>query len=175
MENRVAIIGLGPSNKDAPDWERWGLPWDPLFPQYDLGFEMHDRKLWGKDGPYRHLMPDKFPNYLDRLKSSYVPVFMREHQPDITMSVRYPFTDVSDDLDIADYYGSSVAYMLALAIHREYGEIGLWGVDLSEDVYDHQRPNLEHLLGIGKARGINFVIPEGSKLLSLPNGPYGAA
>lgn len=147
---RVAIVGLGPSHDQVPwrEWETWGLPWDAWFPRYDLGFEMHDRSLWNHK-----------TQYLKRLRESDVPIMMREAHKDIPASLKYP--DVGQN-----YFGSSPAYMLAYAIHQGVDEIGLWGVDLNEDIYDHQRPNLEYLIGFANGRGIQVQVPKGSRLLS---------
>ena len=148
------IVGLGPSHDLVPwrEEETWGLPWDAWSPRYDLLFEMHDRSLFESKGK----------QYMDRLRDSDVPVIMQERHDDIPNSVAYPLDAVSSI--VGDYYGSSVAYMVALAITRKENRIVLYGVDLSDD-YDHQRPNLEYLIGFARGRGIEVEVPEGSLLL----------
>ena len=152
---RVAIVGLGPTHDQAPwrEWETWGIPWDAWFPRYALGFEMHDRALWGGKA-----------KYVERLRESDVPIMMRQEHEDISASLPYPLGTVQEK--VGSYFGSSVAYMLAYAIQQEVDEIGLWGVDLTEDIYDHQRPNLEYLIGFARGRGIPVTVPSGSNLLS---------
>ncbi len=154
---KVAIVGLGPSHDLVPweDWETWGLPWDAWFPRYSMGFEMHDRSLWHLRGT----------DYIGRLKSSDVPIYMQRKHDDIRMSKEYPLEDVSKMA--GDYYGSSLAYMMGLAIHDGFDEIGLWGYELrAEDGYDHQRPNVEYMIGYARASGINVTIARGSDLLT---------
>ncbi len=154
---RLAIAGLGPSHDLVPweEWETWGLPWDPWFPRYSTGFEMHDRSLWKLRGD----------DYESRLKDSDVPVYMQKVHEDIPRSRAYPLGWVTGLT--GDYFGSSLAYMLALAIADRRTEIGLWGYELkAEDGYDHQRPNVEYLLGFARARGIRVYVAPGSDLLS---------
>lgn len=156
---RVAIAGLGPTHDDVPwsEWETWGVAWDAWFPRYSLGFEMHDRQLWT-------------PKHLERMKRADIPILMQKECEDVSMSRAYPRYAV--ELTVGrDYMGSSIAYMLAYAIYRKADEIGLWGVDLSDDMHDHQRPNLEYLIGFAEGRGIKVHVPKGSVLLS--GGGYG--
>jgi len=156
---RIALAGLGPTHDDVPwgEWETWGLSWDSWFPRYNLGFEMHDRSLWK-------------PEHLARMKESDAPILMQQEHEDIAMSRAYPRYAV--ELEVGrGYFGSSIAYMLAYAIYKKVDEIGLWGVDLSDDMHDHQRPNLEYLIGFAEGRGTKVSVPEGSVLLS--GGGYG--
>ena len=147
------IVGLGPSHDNVP-WEEktWGLPWDAWAPRYDLLFEMHDRILFESRGK----------KYMDRLRESDVPIVMQKKHEDIPKSISYPLDTVNSI--VGDYYGSSVAYMVALAIMRKEDRIILYGVDLSDD-YDHQRPNLEYLIGFARGKGIEVEVPEESLLL----------
>ena len=163
---RVAILALGPSLVERPsaDWENWGLAWAPDAPRYDLLFEPHVRKVWGHKS-----------SYVTRLRDMDVPIMMTRTYPDISMGVPYPLETVCEDLNLKrgrlkDYFGSSIAYMVALAIQRGALEIGMWGADCrdNDDAYAHQRPNVEFLLGIAHARGIKITISEGSALLTLP-------
>lgn len=170
----VAVVGLSPSTHiDAPftnpHWECWGLPWDAGFwIHMDRLFEMHDRSFWGGGKPcsqYEH-------GYLDKLQTQVdVPLYMHEPHRDIKASVRYPFEMVNRVVfghfprwDQEDWYNSSLAYMVALAIAMEAPKIGLWGVDMSNENnadYRHQLPNMSYLLGFAAARGIEIHIPEG--------------
>ena len=151
---RIAIIGLGPSGeKHPPDWERWGVPWDSYAPQYDRLFEPHDRALW----------ETRKGNYLERLQSMTVPIYMQKTHKDIPMSMEYPLEQMQQAF--GDYFGSTPAYMLAFAVACEPDVIGLWGIDLKDD-YDHQRPNLEYLIGIGVGRGIQMHVSQESRLMT---------
>lgn len=149
----ICIVGLGPTHDLVP-WEEhevWGLPWDPWAPRYDVLFEMHSPELFRQRGE----------EYISRINDTQLPVYMQEKQEDIPLSASYPMSEVSSL--VGDYYGSSVAYMLGLSILMGH-DVSLYGVDLSDD-YDHQRPNLEYLIGFARGRGLRIDVPEGSLLL----------
>lgn len=151
---RIAIVGLGPSHDDVPwqEWETWGLPWDAWSPRYDCLFEMHDRSLFETRGE----------DYMKRLRDADRPVYMQQAHSDIPLSQPYPMADVA--ALTGDYFGSSVAYMLALAIYEEAEEIGIWGVELNDD-YDHQRPGLEYMIGFARGRGVKVSVYGNGRLL----------
>lgn len=165
----VAIVGLSPtSHDDAPwgakDWEIWGLPWDEgYWPLMHRLFEMHDLRLLESEHCHRK------PGYLDRIKSSDVPLYMQEaYFPGAT---RYPFESVGVSIG-ADYFNSSIAYAMALAIHEGAEEIGIYGVDMKgDDEYGYQKPNMEYLVGVARGKGIKVTIPDSSPLCKFqPSG-----
>ena len=157
---KVAVIGLGKSHDGAPwadpGWQKWGLPWDAYAPRCNLLFEMHPLELVLRDEADRGGAA-----YLARLKEQCCAIMMRERHEAIRASVAYPLRSVI--ADVGDYFGSSPAYMVALAICERAEEIGLWGVDIGEK-YDHQRPNLEYLIGFARGRGIKVTVAGGSLL-----------
>jgi len=159
---RIAIVGLAPSHEDAPwadpQWEKWGLAWDEMHFAADRLFEMHDMagiEAGTASGAYPAL-------YRRRLEAGFdVPLYMREeYYPHAT---EYPLEEVI--ADVGDYFQSSIAYMLALAIHEKAEEIGLWGVGGDDIEYQHQRPNHEWLLGLAQGRGIRVTLPDDCPLL----------
>jgi len=155
MGLKVAIIGLSPSTHDqAPwydqEWEKWGLPWDHAWPLMDRLFEMHDIRLLESEHSKRPR------GYIDRLKESYVPLYMQEEY--FPSATQYPF-------EIARYYNSSVSYAMALAIYEGAEEIGLWGIDMADgEEYTYQRANMEYLIGRAEGQGITVHIPKESHL-----------
>ena len=154
----IGIVGLGPSHDEAPgNIELWGLPWDHRAYEYERLFEMHDRSLFAQEEAGRG------GDYLKRLQSFEVPIYMQKTFADIPNSVAYPLDAVSHL--VGDYFGSSPAYMLAMAILEGVPEIGLWGVDLKDD-YDHQRPNLEYLIGFARGYGLKVEVFGDGKLLT---------
>ena len=171
MNKPVAIVGLGPnSHDDAPfhddEWETWGLPWDNGYWAYcDVLFEMHGRNL------FLHPDADRSPSYLIDLENCYQPVWMQEAHADIPNSLAYPVKEVTEmlglDLPDPEYFGSSPAYQIALAIYQERPKIGLWGVEVKDDIHDHQRPNLEFLLGFARGRGIEIEVHGETQLFQL--------
>ena len=119
---QVAIVGLSPSTHDDapytdPDWEVWGLPWDNgRFPYFDRLFDVHPLEC------IKEAIPSFYPpNYLDRLRELDVPLYMQEAYDEIPNSTEYPLGSVSEL--VGDYYNSSIAYMLGLAIYEGYDKI----------------------------------------------------
>ncbi len=170
---RVAVIGLGPSRDTvefgAADWEYWGLPWSDQSPHFDRWFEMHPPEIiFDVEQGKRQL------SYRQDLEESEVPVYMQQAYPDIPMALAYPFEAVGDDvlpgIPEHDRYGSSIAYMLALAIYIGAREIALYGVDLKDDAFDHQRPNLALLIGVAMGRGIKVHVPETAQIYNIQLG-----
>jgi len=142
----VAIIGMAPYRIIPEDYELWGVSLDPGWSSFDRLFEMHD-------------ISTLRPRNLKRLDDIWVPLYMQKD--DYPSAVKYPLKQV-----IAlgkDYFQSSIAYMIGLAILEDYKEIGLFGISAEED-YGNQRANMEYWLGIARGRGIKVTVQEGGSL-----------
>jgi hypothetical protein len=64
-----------------------------------------------------------------------------------------------------DYFTSTVAFMIALAIDEGAKEIGLWGIDLIVgDEYSYQKPCAEFWLGVAHGKNITVTLPHTSAL-----------
>jgi hypothetical protein len=161
MAVKVAIVGLSPSAAKAPwtdpEWERWGLPWHEGYWRHMTRlFEMHDIRLLNGEYSKR---PD---GYLDRLNWSGVPLYMQDAS--IYHAIRYPLEEVSESIG-ANYFNSSIAYMMALAIYEGAEEISIFGVDMKgDDEYGYQKPNMEYLIGLARGKGIKVTILDDSPL-----------
>tara|TARA_R100000963_G_C4601261_1_gene74872 strand:- start:47 stop:646 length:600 start_codon:yes stop_codon:yes gene_type:complete len=170
---QVAIVGLAPSTHDDapyedPGWEAWGLPWDnDRYPYFDRLFDIHPLEC------IREATPSFYhPDYEDRLRELDAPLYMQQAYGDIPNAIAYPLDEISSI--VGDYYNSSIAYMLAMAIVENVDKIGLWGVDMSgsgepghANEYRDERPNCEYLLGFAKAKGIEIYLPEECPLLKF--------
>ena len=157
MGLKVAVIGLSPSQADAQwgdtSWEKWGLPWSAYWEGMDRHFEMHDLSL------LNDVRCKRKPDYFDQLAQCNV-LYMQE---DFRNAKRYPFEDVATTTGY--YWNSSIAYIMAMAIHEGADEIGIWGVDMKDsEEYSYQRPNMEYLIGLAMGRGIKVTIHESSPL-----------
>ena len=147
------------------------MPWDKEFsPRAEKLFEMHDRGLLEKPEALRA------DDYWDVLRESPQPIYMQQHWEDIPTSTAYPLDDLKKTVfknfhrakwsDQQDWYNSSPAYMLALAIHEGYETIGLFGIDvLDGSEFALESPCLEYLLGYAAGKGIEVVTPEGPTAL----------
>jgi len=185
---KIAIMGFGPTQKEAPwgdsSWEKWGLPWCYNWTKYDRLFEMHSwdvlrlkmprliQEYWtGSEVQATSHRPDKYAARLLKLAQSDKKLYMHKGVPGIEA---YPFDKVIPLT--GDYFISSISYMLALAIAEMSGDaddtIGLWGVDCDgEGEWAYQRANNEYFIGLAKGKGIKIVIPKGSSLLRFSGGP----
>lgn len=159
----VQICGMSPSRKEIDlGKETWGLPWDPLSHRYEVWFEMHDRSLWSTRGH----------EYLETLRESDRPIYMQREWDDIPNSVAYPVHTVARTIG-ADYFNSSIAYMMGLAIH-EGKDFEVWGVDNHTDgEWWFERPCNEYLIGIARGKGLKvWVHPDSSLLKFMPDIHY---
>jgi len=153
----VAILGSASSSSlQAPtenaQWEIWAMGLENR--RVHRYFEMHEKNRIR-------------PECREKFKTTLAKVYMRDVHEDFPTSVKFPMEEVVKDLGI-DYFASSIAYMLALAIHENVEQIGIWGVDLiNGDEYKAQRPNLEYLIGLAQGRGLKVYVPERSALLKL--------
>ena len=160
---QVAIVGLAHSTHDQapfedPAWETWGFAQDEDgYPYLDRVFELH---------PLDFVRGIRRPGFEDRLKEFDVPLYMQEAYPEIPNATAYPIEDVI--AVTGDYFNSSIAYMLGLAMLEKVARIGVWGVDMAgDDEFGYQRPNTEYMIGFAKGLGIDVVVPEESSLLTF--------
>lgn len=166
MGLKVAIVGLAQSSRhlvpwNAPDWALWGLAWDADRYKFSRTFEMHDM------ADLALFYGDRLPKYLEKIAHCN-----RLYMPEASLAnaVAYPFDAVA--ADVGDYWCSSIAYMLALAIHEKAEEIGVYGVNMQAgDEYGYQKPNCEYLIGLARGRGIKVHIPDVSPLCKFVSPP----
>jgi len=167
---KIAIVGSGPTGELAPfgdeSWSMWTLAFRDA-PRSDAMFEMHARPKWvfhTADG------------YIEKLARASMPIYTLEPHGDIPHCVVYPLADVKASLAPAgaeaDFFTSSLAYMLALAIFFAFSgtepveEIGLFGADMcAEDEYAYQRPAMSYLVALARGRGVKVTLPPNSPLL----------
>lgn len=158
----IAICGTAGSSRDEirsldADVEVWGLnqswKWMPPPARW---FEMHDR--------------DRYPTaysgeHLKWLQEADCPVYMQRRQGDIPNSVTFPVDEVTEGGRLRPLFTSTVAYMLALAIHERPDEIRLLGIDMAMDSeYAYQRAACEYWIGVAEAKGIRVYVPDVSPI-----------
>jgi len=160
--DKVAIVGFATSSRDLapfddPTYEVWTL--NQIYrhvPRATRHFDIHcnweednvdgtDHRGWIHDAP--------------------IPTYMMNADSTLPNSVRYPIERVIEDAGI-DYFTSTVAFEVGLAMLEGFSEIALFGIDLIVGTeYSVQKANLEFWLGMAHARGINVRIPSASALL----------
>ena len=168
----ISIVGLSPSTRHLvpADSEIWALPWDNEYAsRASRLFEMHDRRLLAHPDAMRS------KSYFKDLGEMPQPIYMHRHWEDIPSSVAFPLEELEQTVfknfprakwdNQKDWYNSSPAYMIALAIH-ENKDFGLYGIDvLDESEFSYESPCLEFLIGLAIGRGLNVTIPEGPTAL----------
>lgn len=151
---KIAILGNASSSlNQAPfedeSWEIWALGRESR--RVDRYFEIHHPEIVN-------------PELIARYKSTSSEVFVMHDLPGVANAVYYP-VEIVQNLFKTDYFTSSIAWMIALAIMENASEIGLWGIDMiCGDEYINQRPCVEYWIGIAKGNGIIVHIPETSAL-----------
>lgn len=157
---KMAIVGFAASSKDLapfndPTWEIVGL--NQLYrhiPRADRWFEIHTN--WNE-------FVVEGTDHQKWLAEAPIPVYMIERVPGIPNSVRYPIERVMNGHP--DYFTSSVAFVIALAIQEGFKEIGLWGIDLIVgDEYFYQKPCAEFWIGTAHGKGITVTLPHTTAL-----------
>ena len=176
---KIAILGFGRTVKDCPwqdpSWELWGMNgfWRAAEPdygvkaaedRYTLWFDTHSieyTRLYGKVAGFG----DKQERWLEQPHP--FPILMLGEDPAFPSVVPYPIETVVA-LTGRDYFTSTVAYALALAlISGDVAEVGLWGIDLTHGTeYADQRPCAEYWIGRLEGAGIKVTRPEKSALLN---------
>jgi hypothetical protein len=169
VRKKVAIVGSASSTRDkAPfddeEFEIWGLAWRD-YKRCTRFFDIHGV------GPHRKRVQ---PEYEKRLAALGAPVYLRESVPGVPNGVTYPIDSIISFLNSfdkhadGDYFASSVAYMIALAMYEGFEEIQIYGIDLlTDDEYSHQRPNAEYFIGLARGKGISVYVPPESALLTF--------
>ena len=160
---KVAICGFAQSSRTLAPWddpavEIWGL--NQLYrhiPRETRHFDIHEN--WRED----NVEGTDHPRWLAECG---IPVYMTQVEPSIPTSVRFPLEDVIREVTGIDYFTSTVAFMLGLALYEKFEEIGIYGIDLIVGTeYDVQKACVEFLLGIAHARGVTVRIPPQCALL----------
>lgn len=117
---KIAICGFAASTRmlapfDDPEWEVWGL--NQLYrhiPRATRWFDIHGN--WRED----NVEGTDHPGWLAQCG---IPVYMCEREPSVPTSVRYPLESVIERVTSIDYFTSTVAFMVALAILEIDGQV----------------------------------------------------
>lgn len=178
--DKIAIVGSAPASVQlAPyrdmSWAIWGVSPGAYgaAARKDVWFELH---RWEPQEPGFPADPHAkgwfSPEYVRFIELFPGPVFMSQPIPSVANCVLYPYQSM-----IAKYgpyhFQSTMSWMLAYAIEQRPKAIGLWGVDCAApEEWAHQRPGVQHFLGLAKSLGIEVYLPLESDLLQ-PSTMYG--
>jgi hypothetical protein len=165
---KIAIVGKAPSSiqlapYDDKDWEIWSLAdAHEVVSRVDLQFELHDPDEYRHNGKWK-------PGYFEWLCQTDIPVMAQRPIAEAPQWKAYPLDEMLERFS-RRYFTNSISYMLALAIHLEPSDIGLYGVDMAQNdlitnsEYGHQKPSCEYFVGLAEGLGINVHIPLESML-----------
>lgn len=178
---KVALVGFMEQNErtapyDDPEWDLWcfnmgnrlGFMHDAQGRfRADRWFDLHEEHAQdAKDLAWIHKCP--------------VPLYLTHAFSDNPMTRTLDLVDLQMRLSLragrlmrCDYFASSYAYAMALALADGYTTIGFYGMDLDwgrERIVE--RGNLEYWMGVAEGLGVTLEIGPQCKLLTHP-GLYG--
>lgn len=176
---KVAMIGTAPSSRmlapfNDPTWQIWGCSPGNMntLPRVNLWFELHSNLLWPEYESYGK-------PYIEWLKQQKFPVYMQERWPTtegqmvpvqsiVPNAIAYPKDQIVAEFG-DDFFTSSFAWMMALAIKMGASEIALYGIDMaSREEYIRQRPGFFFFRYLAKCRGIRVSAPHESDIMQSP-------
>ncbi len=167
MRETVAIIGSHPGTRGEFDFSRTDCDvW--LFNEAaqadwavrcDAVFQMHAPVIFRNPGNRNNA------KHYDWLRSGETPaVYMQEQYEDVPRSAAYPRYEIRS-LILAnfnggqEYYTSSPAYAIALAIYLGYRRIEIYGVEMETDTeYRFQRDGIAFWVGVAVGQGIEVEL-----------------
>lgn len=164
---KVALIGTAPSSRalapyNDPTWQIWGCsPGNMnILPRVDLWFELHSNLLWPEHESYGK-------PYIEWLKQQSFPLFMQDNSL-VPRAMPFPRDQMVEEFG-DDFFTSSFAWMMALAISKGATEIALYGIDMaSRDEYIRQRPGFYYFRQRARERGIKVSAPHESDIMQAP-------
>jgi hypothetical protein len=182
----LAILGGAELTRDgiarSQADEIWTINWSYLYdwvPRIDRLFEMHPIWLYGQTGKPEHKKIYDHWRWLLESEKPF-PVYMLAKINQIPSCVRYPIEGVIESVfdhkllreEIpTDFFGSSVDYMIGLAIHEkktgilDWDRLELHGVEMgSITEYRYQRESVAFFVGRAMEH-MTVVLPTKSVLL----------
>jgi hypothetical protein len=164
---KVALIGTAPSSRmlapyNDPSWQIWACSPGNMgaLPRVDIWFELHSNLLWPEHESYGK-------PYIEWLKQQAFPVYMQD-QSQVDRALTFP----KDELVARfgdDFFTSSFAWMMAMAIQQGATEIALYGIDMaSRDEYIRQRPGFFFFRHLARLAGIKVSAPHESDIMQSP-------
>lgn len=159
---KVAIVGCAPVGRecipwDDPEWEIWGFNASyerldggkrPLYKRWDRWFQMHLPEV------YKYAYGTGHAPWLAQQRK---PIYMQKHYPDVPGSVAYPIDEIVKEYSLIpdDAHGalltSSVAQAIALAVHFNVSDLGIYGVTANEK-YGWQNNGILFWIGVASQR-----------------------
>lgn len=170
---KIAIVGTAPTSKmlapfDDQSWQIWACSAGNVnqLPRVNVWYEMH--AVSEMMAPENRAMAEPFYAWLkEKSDADVFDVVMLEFNKFVPKAIPYPRDNMVKEFG-RNWFTSTVAYMLAVAIARGATEIGLFGVDMAADQehYQAQRAGCVRFIEIAMERGIKVHVPDESCLLA---------
>lgn len=188
---KVAMVGMAHTTRDFAPWddldtEIWTLNESPAkrfgyVKRVSRHFQLHAKWNYDRDTNQND------PEHRDWLRAQTdFPIYMQEVDPDVPMSVKYPWEEVCEFFKINptedDHwkeFTSTFPYMLALAMLEGFDQVEVYGFEMgSETEYAYQRSSAHLFLGIMRGYWLctgkpEIIIPNNSRLLGWGMPRYG--
>lgn len=171
---KVAIVGAAASSRSlAPfedkDWLIWACSPSSRdhVPRLDVWFELHDLA----DLRSAKWSPWAVP-YVEWINTRDCRVVMQATNDLVPKAEAYPKDEILAKYG-AKFFTSSIAWMIALAMHEGATEIAIYGVDMAADSeWGFERPGAKFWVERARESGIIVTIPNQSDL-DFPAPLYG--
>ena len=172
----VAMVGFSSNHRhlapfDDPNIEIWGLNrlhQQDWFTRSDRMFQLHPIKylqscIGLSDGDRKH--------YEWLTQEHDFPIYTQKKYVEFPASVKYPIWEMRQKF--GNFYTSTLAYMMALALHEGYNHFELYGFDMQADTeYRHQRDSTEYFIGLTEGLGHDVFLPSNCSLINGSLGMY---
>lgn len=168
---KVALVGTAPTSRglapfNNPEWEIWACSAGNvgILPRVNIWFEMH--AIAEMVAPENQAMAFPFYQWLKaQSEAGTFQVVMPEFNQFVPKAIPYPLKEMIG-LFGRNWFTSTIAYMMAIAISRGATEIGLFGIDMAagQEHYEAQRAGCTRFIEIAEERGIKVHVPMESSL-----------
>lgn len=169
----VALVGFAPTNRDLAPWDNpeveiWGCNEAYNFSfmkRWTRWFQLHPFESFSRDGNHNDQNHYAWLKEQKSVEDGGFPIYMQKCFADIPASVPFPLDEIQTKFG-TDYFTSSFAYMIAMALYEGFTRIEIYGFEMkSESEYFHQRSNAEYWIGIARGMGVEIYLPPGANLL----------
>ena len=177
-KNSKAVAMVGFSSRHCrltpfynPEIEIWGLNrlhQQEWFKYADRMFQLHPLKYIQKcigisAGDREHYewltQPHEFKLYCQKAYKEF------------PSAIEYPIKKMR--AKYGDFYTSTLAYMIALALDEGFNHFELYGFDMEADTeYKYQRDSAEYFIGLAEGMGCTVLLPQNCSLLKGDLGIY---
>lgn len=184
---KVALVGGASETRwllDQSDAdERWTVNWSYNYDwvgKIDRLFEVHPVWLYKNIDKPEWRKPREHWEWLTR-HIGY-PVYMQHELAEVPSSVRYPLEEIIEEFfgnrflvqmkdgtkHPSDIFGSSMDYMMGLALYEGFDEIELIGIEMGTATeYRYQRESFAVWTGIALGRRVSVIRPENTSLFRV--------